>query len=382
MGGSTSTSKQQYPSFVEGFAKDMFKDASKAFNKGPSYYKGSTVTPFSTETTGAQDGMMSLAGANTGTNGMGGNLQDIMTNGGFNKGQLEVMGQMRGLADNSGLAQLINDTNGMTRAQNDAYSGLQNTVAGNNNAFQQTFDQGGLTADQGLVADKYRAGMNEEFGTDANYNRLKQNALDTGAQAVTAQAARAGRYGGGANQNILSRNQMDTAAGMDTVELDKWRARTNANAGNLAGISQQGLGNQMGINSAQQSGLQNIASMGNMGVGQRDTAIGTKSGLEAQLFNMNQAGLGNMGQAYQTAMQPYQTQRAVGQEMEDLYTRQMQDKLRIKDAQNPFNHLQQYASLLSGAPTNTVQTTTPSTLQMLLGGGLGTAGLLGGMGMF
>lgn len=382
MGGSTSTTKQQYPSFVEGFAKDMFKDASKAFNKGPSYYKGSTVTPFSTETTAAQGGMTDLAGANTGANGMGGHLQQIMSNGGFNPDQLGGMAGIKGLIDNKGLNQILNDVNGMTQAQNQAYSGLQNKVYGNNNAFQQTFDQGGLTEDQNLVADKYRTGMNEQFGLDPAYLQVKQNALDSTAQGVTSQAAKAGRYGGGANQNILARAQGDLTANMDTAERDKWLSRTNTAAGNLAGLSQTGLGNQMGINSAQQAGYQNIGNMGNMGVGQRNDAINVKSGLESALFNMNQAGLGNMGAAYQTALQPYQTQRAVGQEMEDLYTRQMQDKLRIKDAKNPFNHLQQYASLLSGAPTNSVQTTTPSTLQMLLGGGLGTAGLLGGMGLF
>lgn len=391
MGGSTTTSKQQYPSFVEGFGKDFFKDASKAFNKGPSYYKGSTVTPFSNQTMAAfgldekgkptGSGMLGLAEANSGTNGMGGSLQQIMSNGGFNQGQLDTMGQIRGLANNSGLAELING-NGLTGAQNKSYDSLQDTVYGNNNAFQQTFNQGGLTADQQSVADKYRAGMNEQFGTDAAYNTVKQNALDSAAQGVTAQAAKAGRFGGGANQNILARAQGDLSANMDTAEMDKYRARTQAAAGNLAGLSQTGLGNQMGINSAQQSGLQNVTNMGAMGVDQRNNAISMKSGLENSLFNMNQAGLGNMGTAYQTAMQPYQTQRAIGQQQEDLYTRQMQDKLRIKDAQNPFNHLQQYASLLSGAPTNSVQTTTPSTLQMLLGGGLGAAGLLGGMGVF
>jgi len=378
MGGSTSTTTPKLPSYVKGFSKDLFKDATKAFNQGPSYYKGSTVTPFSTETTAAQGGMTDLAGANTGANGMGGALQQMMSNGGFNQGQLDSMAGLNALKGNAGLNELING-NGLTGAQNKAYDSLQSTVYGNNAQMQNIFNQGGLTGDQNLVADRYRTGMNEQFGTDAAYNTVKQNALDSTAQGVTAQAAKAGRYGGGANQNILARAQGDLAANMDTAEMDKYRARTNAAAGNLAGLSQQGTSNQLGINSAQQSGLQNVTNMGQMGVDNRSNAVNQMAGIDSSLFNMNQAGLGNMGTAYQTAMQPYQTQAAVGQQKEDLYTRQMQDKLRIKDAKNPFNHLQQYASLLSGAPTGQSTTTTPSTLQMLLGGGLGAAGLLGGM---
>lgn len=384
MGGmtsSSSTTQQQYPKFVEGFGKDFFKDARKAFNQGPTYYKGSTVTPFSQQTTSAFGGMSDLAAANSNGQGMSGNLQQIMSNGGFNQGQLDSMSGMRGLANNAGLNELING-NGLTGAQNQAYDSLQGTVYGNNAKFQDLFNQGGLTADQQSVADFYRNGMNEQFGTDANYNRVKQNALDAGAQGVNSLAAKMGRFGGGANQNILARNQMDTAAGMDVNELDKFRARTNAAAGNLAGLSQTGVGNQQNINSAQQAGLQNIANMGAMGVDQRANAINQKSGLESSLFNMGQAGLSNMGQAYETAMQPYQTQRAIGQQYEDLYTRQMQDKLRRFDAKNPFNHLQQYGSLLSGAPMNQVETQNPSTLQTLLGGGISGLGLLGGLGMF
>lgn len=319
MGESSSTTQQQYPPFVKGFGKDLFKDANKAFNQGPYYYKGSTVTPMSNQTTNALTGMSGLANANMGSNGMGGNLQQIMSNGGFNQGQLDSMASTKAMTQNPFMNSLIN---------------------GN-----------GLTQDQNSVADFYRTGMNEQFGTDANYNRVKQDALDASAQGVNAQAARMGRIGGGANQNILARAQGSLSAGMDTAELDKYRARTNAAAGNLAGLSQTGVGNN-------------------------SNAIAQKSGLENSLFNMNQAGLGNMANAYQAAMQPYQTQAQVGQQYEDLYTRQMQDKLRKFDAKNPFNHLQQYSSLLSGAPMNSVQTSNPSWINTLLGGALAGSAFL------
>lgn len=379
MFSSTTTNKPALLNSVKPLFNDIMSDAQKYYNKGNYMYPKNTVAGFSNTTKDAFSGMKDLASANSDGSGMSSHLQNIMSNGGFNQGQLDSMSGIRGMADNAGLAQLINDPNGMTHAQNQAYSGLQGTVYRNNNAFQQTFNRGGLTADQNLVADRYRAGMNEAFGADANYNRVKQNALDTGAQAVTAQAAKAGRFGGGANQNILSRNQMDTAAGMDTVELDKWRARTNADAGNLAGISQQGLGNQMGINSAQQSGLQNIGTMGNMGVGQRNDAIGTKAGLESTLFNMQNSGLANMGQAYDTAMQPFHTQRAVGQEWENKRQQIIDDKVNRFNQADPYNQLAKYLGLASGAPVGSTQTTQQSPAQVAFGTGTGLLATLSAM---
>jgi len=366
---SQSTTQQQYPKFVEGFGKDLFKDGRAAFNQGPYYYKGSTVTPFSKQTEGAFNGMMGTANANSGGNGMSGPLQSIMSNGGFNQGQLDSMAGLKGLSSNSGLSDLING-NGLTQDQNRAFGGLQNTVYGNNSALQGTFNSGGLTSDQRSVADRYRGIMNSSFDINSNpaYQSVRQQALDTQNDALSARAAAAGRYGGGMDQAILAREQGNLANRMDDAEYRNWQQRADASAAGLAGLGQQGVNNQLGINSAQQSGLQGLASIGQMGVDNRNNAIGIKGGLDSSLFNMGQAGLGNMGIAYQTAMQPYQTQRQVGQEHEDLYTRNMQDRLRAFDAKNPFNHLQQYSSLLSGAPMNTVQTTSPSWVNTIAGG--------------
>lgn len=339
MGGmtsSTSTSTPKMPGYVKGLYKDIYQDVNRFYDKGNMpVYTGPTTAGL----TGAQrtalgynkdgkatgGGMLGLANANAGQNGMGGNLQEIMSNGGFNQGQLQTMGSMRQMSDNPFMNSMIN---------------------GN-----------GLTDDQRLVADKYRTGMNEQFGTDANYNRVKQNALDAGAQAVTGMAAKMGRFGGGANQNILSRNQMDTAASMDVNELDKYRARTQAAAGNLAGLSQTGVGNNA-------------------------NAINQKAGIENSLFNMNQAGLDNMGRAYETALQPYQTKMGVGNILQQQKQNVINDRMRVFDARNPMNAYQQFLGLASGMPTGQVQTTQPSALQMALTGGLGGLGLLGGLGMF
>lgn len=329
MGGmtsSTSTSTPKMPGYVKDIYKDVYKDVNKFYNKGKMpVFTEPTTAGLTTQQTGALTGMQNTATANSGGAGMSGYLQDLMSNGGLSADQRASMSSIRDLTNNQFMNSLIN---------------------GN-----------GLTDDQKGVADFYRTGMNEQFGTDANYNRVKQNALDASAQGVTGMAAKMGRFGGGANQNILARAQGDLAASMDTNELDKYRARTVAAAGNLANLSAQG-------------------------VNQHGGAVDRKAGLESTLFNMGQAGLGNVSSAYDTAMKPYQTQMGVGNILQQQQQNVINDKMRIFDAKNPMNAYQQFLGLASGMPTGQVQTTTPSTLQMLLGGGLGTMGLLGGLGMF
>lgn len=374
------TSKPKIPNWAEGLYKDIFKDAQQAYKKGPYFYDKSTVPGFSDPTKDAFTGMKDLATANTGANGMGGWLQAMMSNGGYSADQLSTMGGMKDLMNNQGLQQLI-DGNGLTPEQQAAYSKLQGTVDSNNASFADTFGRGGLTTDQASVASRYRDDMNSPFDLSANpaYAQVRGQALNESAQALAANAAKSGRFGGGASQSILAREQGNLANRMDNAEYRNWQQRRDAAAGNLAGLSQTGLTNQQNLNSAQQAGLQNVTNMGALGVDQRSNAIGQKAGLQSQLFNAQNAGLANMGQAYDTAMKPLETQRAVGAEYEQLNRERIADKLRRFDAQNPLNHFQQYLSLANGAPTGSVQTTTPSWLQTGLGIGLGGMGLLGGL---
>jgi hypothetical protein len=369
---STNTTKPQVPKFAQGLYKDIFNSAERAFKQGPYVYNKSTVPGFSASTKAAFGGMKDLAGANTGTNGMAPGLQEIMSNGGFSADQLDSMGTMKDLINNAGMNQIINDTNGMTEAQNRAYSSLQDGVYANNDALQKTFDQGGLTDDQMGVADFYRAGMNEQFDPEnmAGYSHVRSRTLDAGANAVAGQAAKMGRLGGAANQGILARTQMDSAAAMDNAELDKWRARTADRAGGLASLSQVGVGNQLGINSAQQAGLGEIRDTGALGVNQRNSALALKGDMNNNLFNAQASGLDRVGQAYNTALQPYQTQRAVGAEYEQKNAERIADKLRRFEAQNPLTHLQNYMGLANGTPMGSTQTTSPSLAQLLTAGGL------------
>ncbi|MBX9455852.1 MAG: hypothetical protein KL863_07405 [Rhizobium sp.] len=292
---SKSTTKPDMPGYADKFYRTLFKKMDSAFAQGPHVYNKSTVPGFSQSTKAAFGGMKDLAGSNSavtnedGTvtyNGMSGNLQDIMSNGGFTQGQLDTMGGMRGLIDNPGLAEMING-NGLTGEQNQAYSSLQDTVYRNNAAFQDQFDRGGLTADQQLVADRYRDDMNADFSLEANpaYASVRERALKEQQMALDANAAKSGRYGGGSSQTILAREQGNLGANMDVAQYDKWKASRDAAAGGLAGLSQTGFGNQLGISTAQQQGLGSIADMGQLGVDNRNSAISLKSGLQNNLFN-------------------------------------------------------------------------------------------------
>lgn len=424
------TAMGNLPTYKKGESKGQLKS-------NPFIYTEPTFAAYGEDTTASLDGMRNLSAANSNGAGMSGSLQSIMSNGGLTGGQSDAIGGMKQLANNGLLNELING-NGLTGDQNKAFDSLKDTVYGNNQQFQQTFDrggfderqaaayddlnrtvsnnnsqigqtlnQGGMTDDQRLVADRYRTGMNEQFAQDPTYQRVKQQGLDAQADALSARAASAGRYGGGMDQAILAREQGNLSDRMDVAEMDKWRARTDASAGNLAGLSQQGLGNQLGINSAQQQGYQNLGNFGQIGqgnqlavnsaqqqglgnivntgatgVGQNSNAIGQKQGLLSSIFNSEQAGLGNMGTAYDTATKPLQTQAQVGAAYDAQDQNVINDKMRMFDAANPMNNIQNYLSTLLGAPRNSTTTSNPSSLQMLLGGGIGGYGLLNSMGMF
>lgn len=314
------TSKPNVPSYIKDFQKDVFKDIKHDwYNTDKPYsFTEPTFAGFSDQTKTAFGGLTDLAGANSGGNGMAPHLQSIMNNGGFTTGQ-------RGQIDN------------MSELERNPY-------------FDQTINGDGLSADQRLVADRYRSGMNEEFGLDPAYLKVKQNSLDQQRMALEAQAAKAGRYGGGSSQSILAREQGNLNANMDVGEMDKWRANTDADAAALANLSQTGFGN-------------------------RSNAVTQRAGLEGQIFNAEQAGLGNMSQAYDVAQKPLQTMRAVGAEQEAQAQNLINDKYRMWQESDPRNKYRDALSFVNGMPMGQTTTASPSLGQTILGGGLATLGL-------
>lgn len=379
--------KPVIPGYLKDDLKNITNDIGSLYDKGKGGkgYTGSLVTPFHSSTTDAfgysydangnlvqnGGGMLGLAGANTDGKGMAPHLQAIMDQGGFTADQLASMDRMKTMIDNPGLAELING-NGLTGDQNVAFDKLKGTVYGNNDTLQKTFDQGGLTDDQLSVADFYRGDMNEAFDPETipGYSQVRSRTLDAGANSVAAQMAKMGRLGGAANQGILARTQMDQAAAMDNAEYDKWRSRRTAGASGLAALSEAGKNSQLAINAAQQAGLGAVSDMGQRGVDNRNSAIALKSDMNNNLFNAQASGLDRVGQAYATAMQPFQTQRAVGAEFEDLMSRQLADQKRIHDESDPLKRKMAFLSALSGQPVGQTTTSSPSLASLIAAGGL------------
>ena len=357
--------------------KNVLKDATKYYNKGKTnVFTKPTFTGFGTDSNAALTGLSALAGRNSGGQGLEGNAQGIIDNGGFSDGQLRTMGGMEDLINNQGMNDIIAG-DGLTDAQRGAFDSLQDTVGGNNQKFQRTFDAGGLTDDQGLVANRYRGEMSSPFDIASNpaYASVRDRALAESKMALDANAAKSGRYGGGASQSILARQQGNIAADMDLGEYRNWQQRGDAAASGLAALSQQGTNNQLGINSAQIGGLGAVSDAAQRGVDNRSSAIGQKSGMQGGLFNAQQAGLDNMGRAYDLAQKPYQTQQGVGA-LRDAETQKIRDdEIRQFDANDPMNIYAKFMALANGAPTGTTTQTSPSWAQMLTGGGLGLAAL-------
>lgn len=335
--GGTSTTTQNTSAKPYGPAKGLIKgilrDARGAYGDGygGQVYTGSTVVPFAQQTTQGMNGVMGLAGQNVGGAGMSGNLQSILNNGGFSDTQNRAMTGMEGDANSAALSRMING-DGLTDQQRAALGRMEGTATG-------------------------------QFNLDANpaYQQVLQNMLQSSKEGVNANAAAMGRYGGDAHQGILAGEQGKIAANMAMDEYRNWQNRADTANRDVASLSQQGVGNQMG-------------------------ALGQRSGLLSQLFNAQQAGIGNMGAAYDTAQKPYTSMMGIGSMYEDLYKRQKDDELRIfNESQNaPLQNFQNYLGVanMTGAyaPRNTVtQAPGPNPLLMGLSGATSGIGMLGSL---
>lgn len=357
----------------------ILKDARRYYksgNAGKTFGKP-TVVGYGKDIKTGLAGLSALADANSNGQGISGQTQSIIDNGGFTGRQTRTLDGMEDLVNNAGLDQVINDKNGMTRAQNRAYSGLQDTVYGNNATLQDTFDTGGLTDDQNLVADRMRGIATSDFDINANpaYATVRDRALKEAQMGMDAQAAKSGRYGGASSQTIAARERGNLAADMDLAEYRNWQQRGDKSATDLAALSQQGTSNQLGINSAQQAGYGSIADMGALGINQRNNSIGLKSDLQSKLFNSENAGLDRMRQAYDLGQAPSRTQLEVGGMLDAERQNIRNDEIRRFDAKNPMNIYSQFMALANGAPTGTTTSTSPPWANLLAGGGLGLAAL-------
>jgi hypothetical protein len=83
--------------------KQGISEAQRLYNSGvgSKVYTGSTVVPWDAKTTQGMNAITDQANANLGGNGLSGQLQGVINNGGYNAGQLEALNNTRAVANSN-----------------------------------------------------------------------------------------------------------------------------------------------------------------------------------------------------------------------------------------------------------------------------------------
>ena len=273
----TTSSNQPYKAATPLLDKGM-GDALKQYNSGSLVQPNtmSTVVPFAQQTTQGMNSLQGLAGANSGGQGLSGQYQGVINNGGYNAEQMDAL-------------------NGIRQTANSTY----------------------------------------DMNANPGFANVLQQAQDAATGSVNGLAAGMGRYASGTHQGVLGKAVGDVTGNLVANDYNNW-------------------------------------------LGRHDSA-------QQQLFNAGQQGQANLGNAYQGAQAPANTQMQLGQMNEDLYGRTLNDQLRIaNERQNaPLANIQALLAAANGAGsygTNTQTAQGPSnTFSNIAGGILGGGSLLGGL---
>lgn len=207
--------------------------------------------------------------------------------------------------------------------------------AGLSGQYQGVIDNGGYNAAQLGALNNTRDVANSSFDVNSNpaFQDVLRQSTEAATNAVNNSTASAGRYGSGTHQGTLGSTVGDLTSRMVGQEYNNWQGRKDAANSNM--------------------------------------------------FNMGQAGFGNLGAAYQGMQAPATSLMQIGGMNEDLATRQMNDKLRVfNEKQNkPWDQLGRLNAIASGAGQmgGTQTQTQPGQNPFLsaLGYGATGAGLLG-----
>jgi hypothetical protein len=104
-GGSKTTTTQNTAPWKESqpVLKQGLSEAQKLYNSGTGakVYTGSTVVPWDAQTTQGMNAITSGANANLNGNGLSGQYQSVINNGGYNAGQLEALNNTRAVANSN-----------------------------------------------------------------------------------------------------------------------------------------------------------------------------------------------------------------------------------------------------------------------------------------
>lgn len=202
----TTTASSEPWSGAQPALKTGIANATNLFNSGvgSKVYTGSTVTPWSSQTTSGMNAMEAAARANMGGRGLSGMYQGVIKNGGYNSDMQTAANGFRSMASG----------NGLNSSQNAALANTQQLA-------------------------------NSNFDVNANpaFQQVLQQAQRGATDAVSNSAAAAGRYGSGVFQGNLAREVGDLTSRMVGNEYQNWQNRRDTANQNLFSMGQQGQNN-------------------------------------------------------------------------------------------------------------------------------------------
>lgn len=201
-------------------------EAQKLYGQGvgSGVYTGSTVVPWSGQTQQAMGSIQNTANANMGGQGLSGQYQNLINNGGLTEDQRRMMGGYYDISTSGGY--------------NDAMKSAQNNV-------------------QGVANSKYS--VSPEL----------QTVLDqTGAQVagqVNLGASAAGRYGSGMHQGAVAKNVGEVTNNAILSDYQNFQGRRDAANQSLFGMGQNAFNNR-------QNALSSISGLAQQGISNLGTA--------------------------------------------------------------------------------------------------------------
>lgn len=263
MGGSNKTTQTStntpYPAAGKIYDKTM-GDALALYNKGELVkpLDMSTVVPYDQQTKTAMSGLQGIGQANTGGQGLSGQLQGIIDAGGYNDNQMTAL------------------------------NGIRDTATG-------------------------------EFDINSNpaFAQVRQRAMDAASNAAALNASGAGRYGSGTHTNAAATAVGNVAADMDLGEYRNFQNRQDAARTQLFNAGQQGQANLGSAYEGLQGAYNPLLQVGAMnedlaGRTLNDQLRIAQEKANAPLANLQAAnaiagGAGNLGSSTATAQGPNST---------------------------------------------------------------------------
>jgi hypothetical protein len=210
---------------------------------GAKVYSGSTVVPWDQKTIQGQNAITDSANANIGGNGLSGQLQGVINNGGYNAGQLEALNNTRSVANGSfdinsdpGFQQVVD------QARNTVNAGASGAGRYGSGIHQQTL--GNTIGDLG--ARQYQAFQQRKDAANSNLFNMGQTGFGQLGQAYSGMQAPAQDLMkiGGMNEDLATRQMNDKLRIFNETQNRPWEnlSRLQAiagGAGQLGGSTTQ-----------------------------------------------------------------------------------------------------------------------------------------------